>query len=152
MKKLFLVLSSTLLMSLLTISFNSCKKETPFSKDNLENTKEGSDQSNAENTNQRFTGTFNAYEDCHGNKPYIFTMAHVSSSEIKITNLSKLGFTVLADVNGSTFTIPTQQVTSNNITYTVNGSGYIDDDVAIHINHVIVSGSNTSNCSAICIR
>lgn len=151
MKKLFLVISSALLLSALTVTFNSCKKETPLNPDSVENLVD-QEKNNGETTDPSFTGVFNAYEDCHNNKPYIFTIAPISSSEIKISNLGKLGFTVIANVGGSTFTIPTQQVSSNNITYTVSGNGYIDEDVSVHINHTVVTGSTTTSCNAICIR
>lgn len=82
----------------------------------------GTDCSYSCSTCSTFTGNYYSFrQNCNQGTVYNLTISIVntSSNKISISNFNKMGWTVLADVSGSSFSIPSQNFTYNGTSYTV---------------------------------
>jgi len=102
---------------------------------------------------EKFIGQYNVAETCpSGTYNFAINVVQSATSEeaIIINNLGDFGQPVNATVNGSNLTIPSQTITEDNFTLTLDGSGSIAGNIMI-INYTYsvlnVGETCTMNCT-----
>ena len=134
MKKVSKILGLLLLVTI--VIFQSCSKEE--------------DKPTPTPDNEKFTGTYNVTENCDGDI-YSFSMTITASgtSALLINNFNDDFYNVNANVSGSTFTMPVQDMIVDDETYRLtSGSGTLSG-TTLTMNYQIydVEEEYTDNCN-----
>ena len=149
----FVLLLSTLLTLLILSS--GCAEEgcTNPNSDNY-NAEATKDDGSCILSREKFIAQYTVTESCpSGNFSFEINIVAGSSDEtaIIINNLGDFGAAVNATVNGSSVTIPNQNITSQGIAVSINGSGSINGNLLI-INYSYNFSGGGETCSMNCTK
>ncbi len=98
-------------------------------------------------TRAKFIGQFTGPETCTiGNDNYTITVGRSSTDALKITfaNVYNQGFTAVATVDGSSFTVETQSIATD---VTVSGTGTLSGNTLTFTYTVVTVGSASNTCT-----
>ncbi|MBX7053054.1 MAG: calcium-binding EGF-like domain-containing protein [Flavobacteriales bacterium] len=100
----------------------------------------------------KFIGSYSTTQLCDTIQDHYFftiTSSGTSVSNVVVGNFGGIGGVLLASINGSEMTIPSQTISSAGVSYLFNGSGQIADQV-LTIHYAITADSTTTYCDATC--